>query len=110
MRNEEIIEVDVDDFLFQGEVYGLIKVPLNHINFDRRNKKRSDFSVEEVVKIVIRELEGNFLTPTGHKNGIDFFVHILLYEDRPYKLVFEVSEKVLCITVITLFRQKVTKE
>ena len=109
MRDDEIIEVEVDEFLFQGRAYQFLKVALNHINYDKGNHKRSDFSIEEVVDMVISTIEGSFLEPVGTKNGYDFFVHFFMHREKSYKLIFEIGEGTLYIRVITLFRQNIKK-
>lgn len=109
MRDDDLFEVEVGDFYFRGKEVNLIRVALNHINFDRDNNQRSNFTIEEVVLLVIDELNGQFFEPQGKKDDVLYFVHIILIGEKPYKLVFEMKEGTLVITVITLFRQRLKK-
>jgi hypothetical protein len=77
-----------------------------HQCFDKEDNKRSDFSLEEVTGIIIDELEGKYFDPVGEKDGAEFFVHLLNYNKKPYKLIFETRENSIFINVISLFRQK----
>jgi hypothetical protein len=107
MRINEVEEVEVDVFCFRGKSYEFLRVGLSHINFDKANNKRSDFSLEEVVELVIGEIQDKRFEPVGETDGAEFFVHFLKYNEKPYKLIFETREKAIFINVITLFRQRI---
>lgn len=106
MRTNEVEEVQVDKFWFRNKSFDFLRVDLGHINFDKGNNKRSDFSLSEVVEIIIGELDGYNFDPVGEKDGAEFFVHLLNYKNKPYKLIFETRENSIFINVISLFRQK----
>lgn len=106
MRTNEVEEVQVEKFWFRNKSYEFIRIDLGHINFDKGNNRRSDFDLEDVTGVIIDELEGKDFDPVGEKDGAEFFVHLLNYNKKPYKLIFETRENSIFINVISLFRQK----
>ena len=104
MRDDELYVVEIDEIEFNGNRYREIQIPINHINFDSNNNKRSAFGVAMVAELVAIHLDGLYLNSEGERDGCQFFVYKFLIGDKEHKLVFDIGEKKIFIRVITLYR------
>ena len=75
MRNDDLFIVEIDAIKFNGLEFKEIHVPINHINFDENDNKRSNYSIEEIVEMVTSWLDGLFLEPEGKKEERSFYVY-----------------------------------
>jgi hypothetical protein len=105
VRDDELLEIEADEFKFRGKTYNKLLISMGHINFDKDDNKRSDLAVEEVINLVIYEINAKYFEPVGRKESTNYYVHLFVYKLKPYKLVFFTQENLLLITVVTLFRQ-----
>lgn len=108
MKRDEIIEIfEVDTFYFNNKEYSEIHISLNHINFDKDGRKRSNFSAEKVIELFIGAISDQLLEPDGAKG--DFIYYIYSFYDRvgkKYKVAFCTEDEKVHIRIITLFRQR----
>ncbi len=104
MRDDELYVVEIDKIEFNGSRYSEVQIPINHINFDVKNNKRSNFSVMAVTELVASHLDGLYLDSESERNSSQFFVYKFLMGEKAHKLVFETRENSIFIRVITLYR------
>jgi len=104
MRDDDLYLVEVDAITFNHCSFSKILVLINHINFNKQNKKRSDFNIEEIANMVCLVLDKLELIPDGRKENMDYFVYIFDHKEKKYKLVFLIEDSEIIIEVLTLFR------
>lgn len=98
----EIVEVSAE---FNYKTFGLLEIDLEHVNKD----KRSNYSADEVVKIVLAMINNLRLAPSGEQEfgneTCSYFVRSGSCDDKNFKLVFCIcSDRPTTIGVITLHR------
>lgn len=98
----EIVAASVE---FNYKAFEFLEIDLEHVNKD----KRSDYSADEVVKIVLIMIDNLRLVPSGEKDfgneTCSYFVRSGNCDDKNFKLVFCIcSDRPTTIGVITLHR------
>lgn len=74
MRENIIVEIEVEAFYFNERLISFVYLDISHINYDRQNFRRSDLEADEIVTVLINELSDLCLKPEGVKDGYEYFV------------------------------------
>jgi hypothetical protein len=108
MNRDKIVEIfEVDPFNFNGSTYIEIHLSITHINFDKDGNKRSNFEVEQVIKIFIEEINGKIIEPDGIKHNLVFYAHTFVAKNgKKFKVAFNTENGKVHIRLITLYRKR----
>jgi hypothetical protein len=89
-RPDGLVVVDVE-IEFNFKVYKKLEIDLKHINSGKNFSRETNFSVDEIVDLVINFLDGNVLEPHSHRKFEDetceYFFLKDIYKGKKYKLV-----------------------
>jgi hypothetical protein len=73
---------------------------------DSHVDKHADHIDDELIKLVVRCLNGEVYLPIGEDNGFRYFATNLKYEEKWYKLVWLLERDDLYIGVITVYKDR----
>lgn len=98
----EIVKASIE---FNYRAFEYLEIDLEHVN----RGKRSSYSADEVVKIVMSMINNLRLVPSGEKDfgneNCSYFVRSGSSNDKKFKLVFCIcSDRPTTIGVVTLHR------
>lgn len=79
---------------------------ITKIIIDSHVDKHADHIDDEMIKLVVRCLNGEVYLPIGEDNGFAYFATNLKYEERWYKLIWLLEGDDLYIGVITIYRDR----
>lgn len=97
------------DLYFNCEFFSMLEIDLEHINQGRLSSRRSRFTSEQVMEVVLTLLENERLIFEDKKEygreSCSYYQKIGKFNERSYKLVFCIcSDRPKTIGIITLFR------
>lgn len=82
------------------------KLTITRLVIDNHLDKHSNHINDELVKILIRALDGQRFEPENESNGFKYFASRIKENDKWYKLVWLLENNSLYIGVITVFRDR----
>lgn len=73
---------------------------------DHYEIKHSTYMTDELVLKLVKELDGRKELPIDVKDGFSYFLTMVEYQDKPYKLVWLLQDNAIYIGVVNAHRLK----
>jgi hypothetical protein len=104
VRDNESERIEVREFTFNGIIFDFIDVKINHVNYDRENRCRSNFTAAEVAQIVRQNLDDQEDEPEGINEQVEYYRKHIYLGEKKYRIVLSICTNMKMIELITLFR------
>lgn len=78
---------------------------IKRVVVDSHVRKHIDIT-DDIILDLVRQLDGTDNIPDDEKNGYQYFVNLLLLENRQYRLIWLLEKDKLYIGVITAYRDR----
>ncbi len=85
------------------------EVVINEVVIDPHVDKHSDHITDELILSLVELLDGKSFIPTTNKDGFDYFLSRILYNEKVYRLVWLLENNQFYIGVITSLKEKGVK-
>jgi hypothetical protein len=79
---------------------------ISKLLIDEHVDKHADHINDDLIKKLIRYLDGEVFVPTAERNGFNYFATIIKEGTQCYKLVWLLENNFLYIGVITAFKDR----
>jgi len=85
------------------------EVVITEVVIDPHVDKHRDHITDELILSLVELLDGKSFIPTTKKDGFNYFLSRILYNERVYRLVWLLENNQFYIGVITSFKEKGVK-
>jgi len=85
------------------------EVVITEVIIDPHVDKHSDHITDELILSLIELLDGKSFIPTTEKDGFNYFLSRILYNEKVYRLVWLLENNQFYVGVITSFKEKGVK-
>jgi hypothetical protein len=82
------------------------EIVITKLIIDDHVDKHVDHINDDLIKKLIRSLNGETFIPAGERNGFQYFASVIKDGGQSYKLIWLLEDKALYIGVITAFRDR----